>query len=463
MNTIALDLGSTSIKAGVFNAKAEFDNLYTHPSPAVVGDNGRYEADALDYLDSATQLLKRCVADANNSAQLGLSCQRSSFLIWNKATGLPITPLISWQDNRGSQFATRLKSHENQIIQQTGLRLTAYYFAPKLALLLEQHPQWRDDLEQGILLVGTLDCFLIWHWSGKNHYQIDASMAARTLLMDVNTGNWSAALCQLFSIPLHSLPQIKPSYGLQLPLFSGCSLNASIADQSAAVLASIPVDKSSALVNLGTGGFVICYGEEKNNGYLRSLVYQDQHLNNYFATEGTLNSIAAALQPYPFQHCQIKQLAQFPTLFCSPEPSGIGAPYFQPQSGLVFSAAVVNLNPEQIACLLLEGIIFRVARILEDFRQLSGIRRVYLAGGLSTLDLLQQGLAVCSGVEIFYLQQKESSLQGAALLATETTDFGIPLASKVAVKSDIEALKHKYQRWKSWFDKRLSESATTLE
>lgn len=463
MKTIALDLGSTAIKAGVLNSKAEFDTLYTQSSPIVSGEQGSYEADAMAYLEIATGLLQRCVADTYNNAQLGLSCQRSSFLIWNKATGLPITPLISWQDNRGSQYANKLKIHENLIIAKTGLRLTPYYFAPKLALLLEQHPQWHYDLQQELLLVGTLNCFLIWHWSGRNYYQMDASMAARTLLMDVNTGNWSPTLCQLFSIPLQSLPQITPSCGLQLPLFSGCILNASVADQSAAFLASLNTDKSLALVNLGTGGFVMCYGAAQNNGYLRSLVYQDQNLNNYFATEGTINSIAAALQPYPFQQCQIKQLAEFPTLFCSPEPSGIGAPYFQAQTGLVFSDALTHLESQQIACLVLEGLIFRVSRILEDFQQRYGISNVYLTGGLSAHSVLQQGIAACSDLQNFCLLQKESSLQGAALLASASLDLWKPTALEIQLKFETKALRQKYQLWKSWFDKLLLESVPASE
>ncbi|MGZ8224186.1 MAG: FGGY family carbohydrate kinase, partial [Methylobacter sp.] len=138
--TIALDLGSTSIKAGLLNNNAEFSTVLTLPAPVISGENGRYESDALAYLKTAGQLLEKCLADAGNHARLGLCCQRSSFLIWKKAGGLPVTQLISWQDTRGEASCEALQSKESTIIELTGLRLTPYYFAPKVRLLLQQHP-----------------------------------------------------------------------------------------------------------------------------------------------------------------------------------------------------------------------------------------------------------------------------------------------------------------------------------
>ncbi|MGZ8165932.1 MAG: FGGY family carbohydrate kinase, partial [Methylobacter sp.] len=416
--TIALDLGSTSIKAGLLNNNAEFSTVLTLPAPVISGENGRYESDALAYLKTAGQLLEKCLADAGNHARLGLCCQRSSFLIWKKAGGLPVTQLISWQDTRGEASCEALQSKESTIIELTGLRLTPYYFAPKVRLLLQQHPEWRIGLEQGSLLIGTLDTFLIWHWSGGKYYQTDVSMAARTLLMDIHRAEWSQTLCGLFEIPSRLLPKIKPSCGLLLPLNNNCLLTASVADQSAALIAGIKPDSAAALVNLGTGGFVVRYipdqDKMKTEGYLKTLIYQDSALNYHMAIEGTLNSIAAALAPYPFRQCRIEHLAEAEQLFCIPEPDGMGAPYFHKHAGIVFSSSVAHLNPYQIGCLLLEGIIFRVTRILEDFHQLYGIERVYLSGGLSELSTLQQGIASSSSFEVHHLLQKDASLQGAA-------------------------------------------------
>ncbi|CAA9891030.1 Carbohydrate kinase [Candidatus Methylobacter favarea] len=456
--TIALDLGSTSIKAGLLNNHGEFNTVLSLPAPVISGENGRYESDGLAYLKTASQLLEICLADAGSHARLGLCCQRSSFLIWEKAGGLPVTSLISWQDSRGEASCEALKAKESTIIELTGLRLAPYYFAPKVRQLLQQYPEWRIGLEQGSLLIGTLDTFLIWRWSGGKYYQTDVSMAARTLLMDIHSGDWSQRLCGLFAIPSPILPKIKPSCGLLLPLNNNCLLNASVADQSAALIAAIKPESAAALVNLGTGGFVIRYIPDQDKipteGYLKTLIYQDIALTSHLAIEGTLNSIAAALAPYPFRQCRLEDLAKIEQLFCIPEPDGMGAPYFHKHAGIVFSSSVEHLNPHEIACLLLEGIIFRVTKILEDFHQLYGIERVYLSGGLSELSTLQQGIAIasCSSFEVRHLLQKDASLQGAAILAAVLPPACRSKSVKVQATPHTKAIRNKYERWKLWFE-----------
>lgn len=455
-STIALDLGSTAIKAGILANSGEFAAVLSRPAPTTTGENGVCESDALAYLTTATELLDQCLADADGNARLGLLCQRSSFLLWDKISGLPVTPLISWQDTRGEASCKALRSQEPLIKDLTGLRLTPYYFAPKLRILLEDRPALRESLEQGELIVGTLDCFLIYHWSGGNQHQTDVSMAARTLLMDVRQTAWSPVLCDLFGIPLNWLPAITPSSGLNLMLNNGCTLQADIADQSAALIASIRPDSAEALVNLGTGGFVVRYLPEQVpmqiDGYLRTLVYEDSASKTHTAIEGTINSIAAALAPYPYQDCRLENLAESVQLFCTCEPSGLGAPYFREASGIVFSAPVDHLSERQIACLLLEGIIFRVTRILDDFRRCHGIDRVYLSGGLSEVPALQQGIAACSSVEVHSLLQREASLLGAAILAADLPPAYARKSVIVSPTSGADALKDKYQHWKIWFD-----------
>lgn len=455
-STIALDLGSTAIKAGILANSGEFAAVLSRPAPTTTGENGVCESDALAYLTTATELLDQCLADADGNARLGLSCQRSSFLLWDKISGLPVTPLISWQDTRGEASCKALRSQEPLIKDLTGLRLTPYYFAPKLRILLEDRPALREGLELGELIVGTLDCFLIYHWSGGNRHQTDVSMAARTLLMDVRQTAWSPVLCDLFGIPLNWLPAITPSSGLNLMLNNGCTLQADIADQSAALIASIRPDSAEALVNLGTGGFVVRYLPEqvpmRIDGYLQTLVYEDSASKTHTAIEGTINSIAAALAPYPYQDCRLENLAESVQLFCTCEPSGLGAPYFREASGTVFSAPVDHLSERQIACLLLEGIIFRVTRILDDFRRCYGIDRVYLSGGLSEVPALQQGIAACGSVEVHSLQQREASLLGAAILAADLPPAYARKSVIVSPTSGADALKDKYQHWKIWFD-----------
>jgi glycerol kinase len=456
---IALDLGSTSVKAGLLQRDGALSDIVSAAAPDVAVDGGRYESDALAYAQVAEQVLAACLAKANGLPPLGLCSQRSSFLIWEKASGQPFTPLISWQDTRGAASCEALRSAESLICDLSGLRLTPYYFAPKLRILLQEHPQWRAGLERGELLVGTLDTFLIWRWTGGRQYVMDASMAARTLLMDVRQQKWSPQLGDIFGIPLAALAQIMPSAGLAIRLENGLTLQASAGDQSAAFFASVGTDSRAALVNLGTGGFVMrdmAQEQEGLDGYLRTLLYRDNAAQARIALEGTLNSIAAALAPYPVAECRVGDMGTT-EIFCLAEPSGLGAPYFRKDLGIHFSHPVEHLSARQIGSLLLEGIVFRVARILEEFHCASPLERVYLSGGLSELTCLQQGVAQCvPALHVYRLQQRDSSLLGAALLAA-----GMPLAAprdseQIIVADGAPRLPEKYRRWKDWFDALLA-------
>jgi len=255
--SIALDLGTTSIKAGLLDQHGELSNLVIRHAPKINANGGHYESDALAYAETAEHVLNDCIAPAGDCKTLGLCSQRSSFLVWEQSTSQPFTALISWQDNRGAASCVALRTHENVIRNLTGLALTPYYFAPKLRVLLQDNPGWQARLESGELLAGTLDTFLIWRLTGGRHFVTDASMATRTLLMDIRQQQWSPQLCDLFGIPSHILPEIKPSVGMNIQLMkplairlghqktmakslvmdNGLILQASVGDQSAALFA----------------------------------------------------------------------------------------------------------------------------------------------------------------------------------------------------------------------------------
>ncbi len=450
---VALDLGTTTIKAGLLAQDGTLSGIVARPTPAIAADGGRYESDALAYAKAAEAVLAECLAQTDARPPLGLCSQRSSFLIWDRASGQPVTPLISWQDDRGAESCAALRDREDIIRHLSGLPLTPYYLAPKLHVMLREHPGWRERLVRGDWLLGTLDTFLIWRWTGGTQHLIDVSMAARTLLMDIHDRQWSPALCELFDIPQQILPRIMPSSGLNVDLENGLVLRASVGDQSAALVASISVGQPEALVNLGTGGFIVCYlpkDRKVPEGYLQTLVWQDAARQVHLASEGTLNSIAAALAPYPVDACRVEELAG-DDIFCLAEPSGLGAPYFRSDLGVTYSEPVGHLSAQRIALLLQEGIIFRVARVLEDFHREFGIERVYLSGGLSALQCLQQGIAQCVPYPVFRLLQTDASLLGAAQLAAGMA-IGSRNCTRIEVVPELSRISGKYLRWKGWLD-----------
>lgn len=450
---VALDLGTTSIKAGLLSADGELSGVVVWNAPPVMVEAGRYESDAAAYADAADAVLVECLAQTDARPPLGLCSQRSSFVIWERASGSPVTPLISWQDDRGMASCAALREQEERIRALTGLPLTPYYLAPKLSGLLGMHPEWRARLASGTWMMGTLDTFLIWRWTGGRQHVTDASMAARTLLMDVHGLQWSAELCGLFGVDAAILPKIMPSSGLHISLDNGLCLQASVADQSAAMWHGIVPGLGEALVNLGTGGFVAAYRSRACSaptGYLQTLVSMDAQRHVQMACEGTLNSIAAALDASPVEGCMPDELAS-DDIYCVAEPSGLGAPYFRRDIGLRFSQPVAHLDAHRIALLLQEGIIFRVARIVEDMQRESNVGCVYLSGGLSNLACLQQGIA--SLVPVAYrLLQSDAGLIGVAQLASGTDAGGFRQARKVVVNGSPARLRQKFEGWKLWLD-----------
>lgn len=452
---IALDLGTTSIKGAHLNGQGRLIDVQARPAPPLTTDGERCEGDALAYARVANEMLQAC-RGGKTGIPLGLCSQRSSLLIWRRVDGDPVTPLISWQDTRGVHSCDELRPHAQRIETLTGLRLVPYYFAPKLRVLLSERPELRAGLEQGDLLAGTLDTYLIWRWSSGRQFITDASMAARTLLMDISTRRWSPELCTLFDIPHFTLPEITPSTGLGVLLDNGLTLRASLGDQSAAYLAGAGRSSADVLVNLGSGGFVLRAlepGENPLPSYLRTLICDDGGAEALIAMEGTLNSLAAALAPWPAGEVRIQDLAQS-DIYCLAEPSGIGAPYFREDLGLEFSAPVDSLAPQEVAALLLEGIIFRVTDMLDTFQRAAPIGRILLSGGLSHIAALREGIALCAPAPVHLLREQDASLLGAALAAAGRRDAH-PETEPVAIAGDVRALREKFARWRLWLDARL--------
>ena len=455
---IALDLGTTSIKGAILNAEFELEPVFRKRAPDVSQKGSRFESDAAEYLDICQGLLSRCLAKAKGNPPLGLSVQRSSFVIWCKSSGEPETPLISWQDSRAEAMCRSRKFDKDTLREKTGLWLTPYFFAPKVGHVLSERSDLRAGLEQGELLIGTLDTFLIWHWSREKILRTDFSMAARTSLLELSQRNWSEDLGRLFGFSTDFLPAIGQSEQIGVDLKQGPKIQASIGDQSAALLGATPRRIGDVLVNLGTGGFVCCWIDqdhrvEKLEGYQKTLVYQDADFTNHYALEGTLNSIGRALRMYSCQKCLLSEHLDLKDYYCVAEPSGLGAPFFREDIKLRFSRSVTHLSSRQQSVLIVEAIIFRIKQILDDFDRICGINRVFLAGGWSRTLALQQGIAQCSPVDVHLLRDPECSLAGAAQLAAGKPGFSKSI--RLEKTQESEYLRSKYLGWREWLEELL--------
>jgi glycerol kinase len=455
--SIALDLGSTRIKLGALDDKAQLLLLDERASPPLTGSGLVRESDPMLWLDAVGELL----AGAGGELPLGLSSQRSSFLLWRRDDGQPETALISWQDRRARDWCARHARLQTLLVQRAGLRLSAHYAGPKLASLLERRPDWQAGLASGELLFGTLDSWLVWVLSGQRAHVTDLSMAARTGMLALDTGDWCGQLLEAFGVPRTGLPDIVASTGQSLPLAGGAILNASVADQSAGALALL-ADDDSALVNFGTGAFVLRADVERDArvpGYLTAALLGNARAR--YALEGTINGAGPSLDECAPPPTELPEADPCADGFALPDRAGIGSPHWRPGLGPLLSAPVRALDGPGQRRVLLEGLLFRVREILDDLGTTGRAGRILLSGGLVRDPALAPGLATLLERRVELLTDGEAGLIGAARLAAGLPPHAQFSTQPVDPGAAGAYLVDKYPRWRSWLDDALQASSAS--
>jgi len=338
--------------------------LESEPVPPVSGAGLIRESDPDAYLKTASDVL-RYAQDKVPELPIGLATQRSSFLLWESATGESVTPLISWQDRRAKSWCAARPEPSTYWHDLTGLVLSAHYAGPKLASLLDNDSTLRRKMECGELLFGTLDTYLIWHWTDGRVYQTDLTMAARTLMVALGGEAWDDGLLHTFGIPKTGLPSIGSSRGLDIALAGG-RIRAMLADQTAGLL-TLPLDQDNALVNLGTGGFVLLPTANPHivpGEYLVSPLFgiasPERSSGEMVVLEGTINGIGPVLESLKGEAGTLAE-DRFPNGFCLPDAAGTGAPHWRSDLGPIWSP---GLPEEARYRIMLEGIVFRINEII---------------------------------------------------------------------------------------------------
>jgi len=449
---LALDLGTSRIKAGALTGNEKLVVLESRPAPQVSGSGWIRESDPEAYLKTASDVLRH-VHDNTPELPIGLATQRSTFLLWESSTGKPVTPLISWQDRRAEPWCAARTEPATYWHDLTGLVLSAHYVGPKLATLLDNDSRLRRKMERGELLFGTLDTYLIWRWTGGRVYQTDLTMAARTLMVALGGEAWDDGLLQTFGIPKTGLPNIGASRGLDIALAGGRRIRAMLADQTAGLMA-LPLDQDSALVNLGTGGFVLLPTANPRivpGEYLVSPLFglesSDLSTVEMVVLEGTINGIGPVLESVKGEAGTLAE-DRFPDAFCLPDAAGTGAPHWRSELGPVWSR---NLPQEARYRIMLEGIVFRVNEIITGMTGKNRPGNLILAGGIAADEpLLGPALAACSGIPVERLLEPEASLMGAARIAAGLPPGGAQ--SEPVVFEGGDYLADKYLRWRKWLE-----------
>lgn len=476
---IGIDQGSSSTKVLVISEGGQvlFQNKFALPVPFRDGDRIQY--DALAILGSVQDLLKEAVQSLQpsgfNPAGIGLSCQRSSCLLWNESTGEPLSPVISWRDLRGADFVQQIAKHAESVFEITGLPLTPYYSASKLRWLKEHGAAGNRDA-----VFGTLGSFLIQRLTGGKQAVIDHTHAARTQLMNIRTLDWDPKLLELFGLTGARLPGIVPvihDFGEIATAAGNVPLRACIGDQQAAMTGLGVLEPGDAGINYGSGGFLMVNTGESlvaAKGLMASVHYSTDQARHYLV-EGSVNAAGDALE---WVRSRLRLFTDYEELddLCWQAATdviafiglnGTGAPHWE-QS---ISSSIHGMTAESTAADIIRGTVESIAFFMKDIAE--EIRAAGLdpggftvSGGLSSLSYLVQVQADLLGKDLLVSRQQEVSALGAALLAglaqgawTRTGIKKMVVSGETATPRQNAGAAKRYRRWQELhrMTKRLDE------
>jgi glycerol kinase len=444
---LALDQGTTSSRAIIFDDEArvvasdqrEFAQHF--PAP------GRVEHDAdeiwASQLAVARGALDRAGLAADRIAAIGITNQRETTVLWERASGRPLAPAIVWQDRRTADACATLRQRgaEPLIASRTGLLLDPYFSATKLAWLLDSLPGARARAEAGELAFGTIDSWLVWKLSGGRCHATDASNAARTLLYDIHRGDWDDELLRLFNIPRAVLPRVVDSSGViaetDADLFGASLPIAGIAgDQQAATFGNACLTPGMAKNTYGTGCFLLLntgsQAVASRNRLLTTVAWQlstPEAAQRTYALEGSVFMGGAIVQWLRDGLGIIASAAEVEALATSvsdsggvmlvPAFAGLGAPWWNADARATLSGMTRGTTRAHIARAALEAIAAQTADVLNAMQDDAGIQlgELRVDGGAARNDFLMQLQADVLGVPVLRPRVTETTALGAAYLA----------------------------------------------
>ena len=444
MQTIlALDQGTTSSRAIVFDAAGRVLGLAQRELPQIYPQPGWVEQDPetiwATQLATAREALSHAGVAAAGVAAIGITNQRETTVVWERATGRPIANAIVWQDRRTSEHCERLRSDGLAGLFQarTGLVLDAYFSGTKVAWILDQVPGARARAERGELAFGTVDSWLVWKLTGGRVHATDASNAARTLLYDIRSRRWNGELSAALGVPEAMLPQVVASSGVLAEsdaqvLGSPIPIAGVAGDQQAALFGQRCVTPGKVKNTYGTGCFMLMHtGErvpESRHHLLATVAWQLGDRTEY-ALEGSVFIAGAAVQWLRDGLGLIAGAAEIEALAASvpdtdgvyfvPAFTGLGAPHWDPHARGTICGITRGTTRGHLARAALEAIAFQTADILECMQADAGVALTELRvdGGATRNDLLMQFQADLLGVPVVRAANAESTALGAALLA----------------------------------------------
>lgn len=444
---LALDQGTTSSRAILFDhdggivatAQKEFRQIFPKP--------GWVEHDAQEIWATqagvASEVLHKAHAKAEDVAAIGITNQRETTVVWDRATGKPVCNAIVWQDRRTASICDKLRAQKlDKLIQRkTGLVVDAYFSATKVQWMLQNVKGLKARAARGELAFGTIDTWLLWNLTGGKVHATDVSNASRTMLYDIRKGDWDDELLKIFGVPRSMLPEVKDSSGVfgETSLLGGSTPVAGIAgDQQAALFGQVCTKPGMVKNTYGTGCFMLMNTGTKpiasKNKLLTTIAWRIGGRTEY-ALEGSVFIAGAAIQWLRDGLGIIKASADVEALAASvpdtggvylvPAFAGLGAPHWDAYARGTLVGMTRGTTAAHIAHAALEGIALQVMDILKAMEADAGIKlkELRVDGGACVNNLLMQLQCDLLGVPVVRPKVNETTALGAACLAGLAVGF----------------------------------------
>ena len=449
---IAIDQGTTSTRTIIFDSQFAIMGQGQEEFEQHFPKSGWVEHNPHDLLNTVITTCKKALNDgkirANEILALGITNQRETTLLWDKVTGEPIYNAIVWQDRRTSKFCDELRRAglEKLVTSVTGLLLDPYFSATKLKWLMDNVEGARTKAEAGRLLFGTVDTYLIWHLTKGRVHATDATNASRTMLYDINKGEWSTEICELLNIPMSTLPEVRncsDDFGVcdEKILGHKIPIKGVAGDQHAATIGQACFKPGMMKSTYGTGCFALLNTGESivrsKNKLLTTIAYQFDGKPTY-ALEGSIFIAGAVVQWLRDGLKIINSAAETQDLaknadidqqvIIVPAFTGLGAPYWNADCRGAIYGLTRNSGPAELAKAALECVGFQTRDLLEAMQsdwhgdnQEKSVLRV--DGGMTSSDWAMQFLSDIINVCVDRPKTLETTAVGAAWLAGSAVGF----------------------------------------
>ncbi|MCA9836249.1 MAG: glycerol kinase GlpK [Trueperaceae bacterium] len=467
---LAIDQGTTNTKVIIVNslgqdvAQASRPVNITFPKPAWV------EQDALQIWQSVRAALDDCLTKAKVPiAAIGISNQRESVLLWERSTGKPLGPVISWQCRRSAEFCAGLeqKGLADFLHKRTGLTIDPLFSASKARWLLDHSQEGQKRAEAGELCIGTVDSWLLYKLTGHKAHKTDVTNASRTQLFNLESQSWDDDLLSIFGIPKVALPEVLPSsshFGETVALgelAAGLPIAGMIGDSHGALFGQAGFERGSVKATYGTGSSLMTPTEKliSSDHGLSSTIAWGQKTGVTYALEGNISSTGAAVAwlvdllglESPKALTELAQTVESSEgVSFVPAFVGLGAPYWKDKARGTISGLTRGSSRAHMARAGLESIVFQIRDVFDLMAQeaQSELNQLMADGGASSSDFLMQLQADVLGVPVLRNRSEHLSALGAAYLA------GLELGLYGGLEA-IAALPRELDR----FEPKLSESS----